>query len=61
MSAPRKYDQDFRERAVRMYRDWLEQGETSLLGARRHVGALLDLNPARRRTWGRRGAGTARC
>ena len=51
MSAPRKYDQEFRERAVRMYRDRLEQGETSLLGARRHVGALLDLNPATLRNW----------
>ena len=32
MSAPRKYDREFRERAVRMYRDRLEQGETSQLG-----------------------------
>ena len=51
MSAPRKYDREFRERAVRMYRDRLEQGETSQLGARRHVGALLDLNPATLRNW----------
>lgn len=51
MAAPRKYDQEFRDRAVRMYRDRLEQGETSLLGARRHVGALLDLNPATLRNW----------
>ena len=51
MAAPRKYDRGFRERAVRMYRDRLEQGETSLLGARRHVGALLDLNPATLRNW----------
>lgn len=29
-----------------MYRDRLADGETSQLGARRHVGALLDLNPA---------------
>jgi transposase-like protein len=52
MSAPRKYDQEFRERAVRMYRDRLEQepGE-SKLGARRHVGALLDLKPATLRNW----------
>lgn len=51
MSAPRKYDQEFRERAVRMYRERLEQGETSQLGSRRHVGALLDLNPATLRNW----------
>ena len=51
MSAPRKYDQKFRERVVRMYRDRLEQGETSLLGARRHVGALLDLAPAMLQNW----------
>jgi transposase len=51
MSAPRKYDREFRERAVRMFRDRLEQGETSQLGARRHVGALLDLNPATLRNW----------
>jgi transposase len=51
MSAPRKYDREFRERAVRMYRDRLEQGETSLLGARRHVGALLDRTPATLRNW----------
>ena len=41
MSAPRKYDQEFRERAVRMYRDRLDQEGGSLLGARKHVGALL--------------------
>lgn len=51
MAAPRKYDQEFRERAVRMYRDRLAEGEESKLGARRHVGALLDLNPATLRNW----------
>ena len=51
MAAPRKYDREFRERAVRMYRDRLGEGEQSLLGARRHVGALLDLNPATLRNW----------
>lgn len=51
MSAPRKYDQEFRDRAVRMYRDRLaEPGETKL-GARRHVGSLLDLNQATLRNW----------
>lgn len=51
MSAPRKYDQEFRDRAVRMYRERLEAEGGSLLGARRHVGALLDLNPATLRNW----------
>jgi transposase len=51
MSAPRKYDQEFRDRAVRMYRDRLaEPGETKR-GARRHVGALLDVNPETLRNW----------
>ena len=51
MSAPRKFDQEFRDRAVRMYRDRLEQAEDSKMGARRHVGLLLDLNPATLRNW----------
>jgi transposase len=51
MSAPRKYDQEFRDRAVRLYRDRLEEAPGSLLGARKHVGALLDLNPATLRNW----------
>jgi transposase len=51
MSAPRKYDEEFRERAVRMYRDRLaEPGETKL-GARRYVGSLLDVNQATLRNW----------
>jgi transposase-like protein len=58
VSAPRKYDEEFRDRAVRMYRDRLaEPGETKL-GARRHVGSLLDLNQATLRNWVEdRGAG----
>ena len=51
MSAPRKYEQEFRDRAVRMYRDRLAEAGESKLGARRHVGALLDLNPATLRNW----------
>jgi transposase-like protein len=36
MSAPRKYDREFRERAVRMYRDRLDEpGESKLSGCRR--------------------------
>ena len=46
MSAPRKYDQEFRERAVGLYRERLEQHDESKLAARRQVGVLLDLNPA---------------
>jgi hypothetical protein len=53
MSAPRKYDQEFWDRAVRMYRDRFAEGNDSKLGARRHVGSLLDLNPATLRNWGR--------
>jgi transposase len=51
MSAPRKYDQEFRDRAVGMYRDRLAEGDESKLAARRHVGSLLDLNPATLRNW----------
>lgn len=51
MAAPRKFDEEFRARAVRMYRDRLEEGGESKLGARRHVGALLEVNPATLRNW----------
>jgi len=51
MSAPRKYDQEFRERAVRMYRERLAETGESKRSARRHVGALLDLNPETLRNW----------
>ena len=51
MSAPRKYDQEFRERAVGLYRERLQQHDDSKLAARRQVGVLLDLNPATLRNW----------
>src|SRR4051794_33988496 len=51
MSAPRKFDQEFRERAIRLYRERLQQHDESKLGARRHVGVLLDVNPATLRNW----------
>ena len=51
MSAPRKFDQEMRDRAVRMYRDRLEQHQESKLAARRQVGALLDINQATIRNW----------
>ena len=57
MSAPKKYEQEFRERAVRMYRDRLAEPGESKLGARRHVGLLLDLNPATLRNWVEDGTG----
>jgi len=51
MSAPRKYDQEFRDRAVRMYRERLAEPGESKRGARRHVGLLLDVNPETLRNW----------
>lgn len=45
MSAPRKYDAEFCERAVRMYREKLAEGTESKLGAPKHVCALLDVTP----------------
>ena len=51
MSAPRKYEQEFRDRAVRMYRERLAEPGQSKRGARRHVDALLDLNPETLRKW----------
>jgi len=51
MAAPGKFDQEMRERAVRMYRDRLEQHSESKLEARRQVGALLDINQATIRNW----------
>jgi transposase len=51
MSALRKYDQEFRDRAVRMYRERLAEPGESKRGARRHVGLLLDVNPETLRNW----------
>jgi transposase-like protein len=51
MGAARKYEDEFMERAVRMYRDRLSEGTDSKVGARRHVGALLDVNPVTLRNW----------
>jgi len=51
VAAPRKYDQEFRDRAVRMYRDRLAEPGESKLSARPHVGSLLDLNQATLRNW----------
>jgi hypothetical protein len=59
MSAARKCDQEFRERAVRMYRERLAELGESKRGARRHVGALLDLNRRRCGTGPRSGTGSS--
>ena len=52
MAAQRKYDQETRDRAIRMYRDRRrDQPEESLLAARRRVGELLDIKPETLRGW----------
>jgi transposase len=51
MPAPRKFDEETRTRAVRMYQDRLRDHDESMLAARRHVGALLDIKPATLRNW----------
>ncbi|MFI6754133.1 IS3 family transposase [Rhodococcus coprophilus] len=51
MPAPRKYDAETQERAVRMYRDRIAEHGGSKIAARRHVGELLDIAPATLRNW----------
>jgi transposase-like protein len=51
MSAPRKFDEETRVRAVRLYQDRLRDHGESKLAARKHVGQLLDINPATLRNW----------
>lgn len=51
MAPPRKFDAETRARAVRMYEDRLRDHGDSKLAARRHVGAILDINPATLRNW----------
>ena len=51
MSAPRKFDEETRARAVRLYTDRLRDHDESKLAARRHVGQLLDIKPATLRNW----------
>jgi transposase-like protein len=50
VSAPRKFDLETQQRAVRMYADRVRDGG-SKLGARRKVGELLGVNPATLRNW----------
>jgi transposase len=51
MSAPRKYDEETRARAVRMYQERLRDHRESKLAARREVGRLLDIKQATLRNW----------
>ena len=51
MPAPRKFDEETRARAVRLYADRLRDHRESKLAARKHVGQLLDINPATLRNW----------
>jgi transposase-like protein len=52
MPAPRKYDQETRDRAVRMYQDRRRDFPVeSALQARRRVGELLDIKPETLRGW----------
>ena len=52
MPAPRKYNQETRDRAVRMYLDRRRDfPEESALKARRRVGELLDVKAATLRGW----------
>ena len=51
MSAPRRFDEETHARAVRLYQDRLRDHGESKLAARRHVGQLLDINPATLRNW----------
>ena len=52
MPAPRKYDQETRQRAVRLYverrRDHTSE---SAVESRRRIGELLDINPGTLRGW----------
>jgi transposase-like protein len=52
MPAPRKYDQETRDRAVRMFQDRRRDfPDESALQARRRVGELLDVKPETLRGW----------
>ncbi len=51
MSAPRKFDEETRARAVRLYADRLRDHGESKLAARKHVGELLGINQSTLRNW----------
>ena len=52
MAKQRKYDQETRDRSVRMYRERrrTDPGE-SMIASRRHVGGLLGISPETLRGW----------
>lgn len=54
MPAPRKYDDETRARAIRMYQDRLDEGGISQAAARREIGELIGVNPDTLRGWLRR-------
>jgi transposase-like protein len=50
--APRKYDKETRDRAVRFYEERRRDNPTeSAIESRRRVGELLDINPGTLRGW----------
>jgi transposase len=52
MSAPRKYDQETRDRAVRLYVERRrDHASESAVESRRRIGELLDINPGTLRGW----------
>jgi transposase-like protein len=52
MPAPRKYDQETRDRAVRLYQERRrDHANESAVTSRRRVGELLDVNPGTLRGW----------
>ena len=59
MPAPKKFDQETQDRAVRMYADRIAAGDVSQRQARIEVGELLGINPATLRNWIRRDLGEA--
>ena len=59
MPAPKKYDQETQDRAVRMYADRFAAGDLSQPQARIEVGELLWVKPETLRNWIRRDLGEA--
>ena len=52
MPAPRKYDQETRDRAVRLYQERRrDHASESAIESRRRVGELLDIKPETLRGW----------
>jgi transposase-like protein len=49
--APRKYDEETRARAVRMYQERIRDVGESKLTARRAVEAMVDINPETLPNW----------